>query len=163
MKLHTFFLTLLLMAPAGAQPWLKAKLLVVPGQSLGPIVLGKPIPKQAYQLLGPGTGSEEVSKNTHKDGTGVDWLAPNDVYLRVKTHDGKRPENAYQIFWSAPNPRTAGGLGVGSSKAAVLKAFPKGRWTLENLDGAPTWMTPGLNWTFDDKRTKVTEMHLCKP
>jgi len=163
MKLHSLFLTLLLIAPAGAQPWLKAKLLVVPGKSLGPIVLGKPIPKQAYQLMGPGAGSANVTKNTSKDGAAVEWMAPKDVYIRVKCHDGNQPENAFQIFWTAPNPRTAGGLGVGSSATAVVKAFPKGRWTNQSMDGYPTWETPGLNWTFDEKRTKVLEMHLRKP
>lgn len=167
MKLHALFLTLLLIAPAAAQPWLKVKLLVVPGKSLGPIVLGKPIPEEAYRLMGPGGGRAEVGKNTHKDGAAVEWISPTatvqDPYIRVKTHDGKSAENAFQIFWTAPNPRTAEGLGIGSSAAAVQKAFPKGRWTTETMDGNPTWLTPGLNWTFDEKRSKVVEMHLCKP
>lgn len=167
MKLRILFLTLLLLAPASAQPWLKPKLLVVPGKSLGPIVLGKPIPEEAFRLLGSGTGRAAVSKNQHKDSAAVEWIAPkasvNDPYIRVKCHDGKRPENAYQIFWTAPNPRTAQGLGVGSPAALVLKAFPKGRWTMESMDGYPTWLTPGLNWTFDEKRTKVIEMHLIQP
>lgn len=162
MKLHTLILTLLLIAPAAAQPWLKAKLLVVPGKSLGPIGLGQPV-SQAYPLMGRAVGSDEVSKNTSKDGASVEWRAANDVYIRVKCHDGRQPENVFQIFWTAPNPRTAGGLGVGSSVAAVQKAFPKGRWTTDTLDGAPTWLTPGLNWTFNEKRSKVVEMHLCKP
>lgn len=160
MKLHILCFTLLCMAPACAQPWLKARLLVVPGKSLGPIQLGKPIPQEAYRLLGPGVGGASISKNTHKDNAGVDWLAPKDVYIRVKCHDGKRPENVFQIFWTAPNPRTAEGLGVGSPAALVLKAFPKGKWTDQTMDGNPTWLTPGLDWTFDDKRSKVIEMHL---
>ena len=167
MKQHTLCLILLLMAPAGAQPWLKAKLLVVPGKNLGPIVLGKPISPGAYQLLGPGVGSGEISKNTHKDNAGVEWIAPKatvkDPYIRVKCHDGNRPENVFQIFWTAPNPRTVEGLGMGSSVAEVLKAFPKGKWTTQTMDGNPTWLTPGLDWTFDENRKKVIEMHLRKP
>lgn len=157
--MKTVLFALLLMAPASAQPWLKPKLLVVPGKSLGPIVLGKPIPKAAFGLLGPASGGSDVSRNTHKDGAGVEW-AVKDLYLRVKCHDGKRPENAYQIFWTAPNPRTAEGLGVGSPVAAVVKKYPKGRWTTDTLDGYPTWTTPGLNWMCDEKRTRVVQMHL---
>jgi hypothetical protein len=167
MTIRILFLTLLLLVSASAQPWLNTKLLVVPGKSLGPIVLGKPIPEEAFALLGPGTGRAEVSKNEHKDGAGVDWLAPNatldDPYIRAKCHDGIHPENVYQIFWSAPNPRTAEGLGVGSPQASVLKAYPEGRWTTDSLDGYPTWQTPGLNWTFDEDRSKVIEMHLRMP
>lgn len=159
--MRSLFFALLLLAPVSAQPWLKPKLLVVPGKSLGPITLGKPIPKETFRLLGPATGNSDVQQNTHKDNAAIEWLA-KDLYIRVKCHDGRRPENAYQIFWTAPNPRTAEGLGVGSPVASVLKKYPKGKWTTDDLDGYPTWTTPGLNWMCDAKKTRVVEMHLIR-
>lgn len=156
-----FLLLLILVAPVWAQPWLKVPLVVVPGQRLGPIVLGKPIPPEAYKLLGNVAGRAELSKISSPDGGGVEWLS-GDLYIRVKCHDGKRPENVFQIFWTAPNVRTADGLGVGSPVAAVLKRYPGGRWTTQTLDGVPTYQTPGLDWGFDERRSRVTDMHLGK-
>jgi hypothetical protein len=62
MNIRTLLLTLLLLVSASAQPWLKTKLPVVPGQSLDPIVLGKPIPEEAFAQPGPGTGRAKVSR-----------------------------------------------------------------------------------------------------
>lgn len=148
-----------------AQPFVKAKLLVVPGKSIGPIQLGKPVPEEAFKLLGPGSGREDVTKITSQDGGGIEWLAPpakyDSPYLRVKCHDGKKPENVFQVFWTVPGPRTANGVGVGSSVAEVTKKFPSGHWTT-GMDDAVSWETKGLNFTFDAKKTKVYLMHLYK-
>ncbi|MFN8608484.1 MAG: hypothetical protein U0931_13185 [Vulcanimicrobiota bacterium] len=157
--MRTLIFLLLWVLPAGAQPWLKTRLVVVPGQSVGPIALGKPIPARAYTLLGAAQGSAELNQIPSKDGGGVEWIA-GERYLRVKCHDGIKPENVFQIFWTVPNARTADDLGVGSTRAAVLKKYPHGNWTTDTMDGVPTYQTPGLNFSFDYKRGKVIEMHL---
>lgn len=161
MKTH-FLLLILLTLPALAQPWQKP-ILVVPGKSLGPIELGKPVPKSAYQLLGPAVGQDQVLANQSKDGAGLEWTDKKarmgEPYIRVKCHDGIKPENVYQIFWTASGPRTKAGVGVGSPLAKVQQSFPKGAWTT-GMDDEAVWKTPGLNFIFDSKKTRVLEMHL---
>ncbi len=149
-----------------AQPFVKANLLVVPGKSIGPIQLGKPVPEEAFKLLGPGSGRDKVSQITSKDGGGIDWIAPpgklDSPYLRVKCHDGVKPENVFQVFWTVPGPRTANGLGVGSPASEVTKKFSSGHWKT-GMDDQVYWETPGLNFGFDSKKSKVVLMHLRKP
>ena len=148
-------LFLLLTIPVLAQPWL-----VVPGKSLGPIELGKPVPSVAIKQLGPAIGQDRVKANQSKDGAGLEWADKSGLsYIRVKCHDGVKPENVFQIFWTVSGPRTKGGLGVGSPLAKVLKSFPKGQWK-QGLDDVPVWSNPGLNFMFDVKKTRVVEMHL---
>ncbi|MBN9416977.1 MAG: hypothetical protein J0I12_16140 [Candidatus Eremiobacteraeota bacterium] len=156
-------LFLLLAATASAQPWLTQKLLVVPGKSIGLIRLGKPVPRAAYQQLGKPSSASDVSKNTSTDGAAIEWLGSKGPYIRVKCHDGNRPENVFQVFWTAPGPRTAEGIGIGSTAAQVRAKYPKGKSGEPYLDADETWSIPGLTMVLDGKNGKVVEMNLHNP
>lgn len=157
LRLKLFWLALAL--PALAQPWASVHLLVVPGRSLGPIELGKPVPVKAYELLGASNGR---ILSDSKDSGGESWSAPEDVYINVKCHDGRAAENVFQIFWTAPGPRTAEGVGVGSDMATVLRKLPAGQWGENAMDGTPCWKVPGLTLSCDRRDGKVYLMHLYR-
>jgi hypothetical protein len=155
---------LLLSVVAGApsaQPWTKQRLEVVPGRSIGPVALGRPISKNALETLGP-PSADSRREITVKDGGGVTWTDAQNRYINVKCHDGVDPRNVYQVFWTARNPQ-ARGVGVGSAAAAVVKAFPEGRWTQDEMEGKPCWTTPGLRFTCTARTGRVSLMHLYKP
>ena len=155
-SLLTISLILCSAAWALAQSWATVPQTVVPGKSLGFIQLGKPIPPAALKQLGQPRGGTKIPANVSKDGAAVEWSSPkagqNGPYIRVKCHDGVRPENVFQIFSTAPGPRTASGVGVGTPVAEVLKKYPHGKWERDELEGFPTWDVPGLSFVVSDQK-----------
>ncbi len=88
-----------------------AALLIVPGQRVGPIVLGMRM-VQVFQYLGPPAGRVRAERS------GKFFWPQQGITVRVD-FDG----HVDTIFVEHPRYRTAQGIGVGSGLEEVLRAF----------------------------------------
>ncbi|MDR7562797.1 MAG: hypothetical protein QN172_04600 [Armatimonadota bacterium] len=88
-----------------------AALLIVPGQRVGPVVLGMRM-VQVFQYLGP------PAAQARSEGSGRFFWPQRGITVRVDVEG-----HVDAIFVEHPRYRTAQGLGVGSELAELLRTF----------------------------------------
>jgi hypothetical protein len=107
----TKLMTTILLAAVAAGAAAPAAFLIVPGQRVGPIVLGMRM-VQVFQYLGPPAGRARA------EATGKFFWPDRGITVRVD-FDGR----VEAIFVEHPEYRTAQGVGVGSALEEVVRAF----------------------------------------
>jgi hypothetical protein len=132
--------------------------LIVPGKSVGPIVLGKPIPDSAYKMLGRPTSVSPPSP-------GSDGLDTGSVYwenkLIVKLNDGKGDNNVFQVFVISPRFSTSKGIRRGSTFSQVRKAYPSGKKG-QAMDSDFAWEIPGMSMNITNNKVDGIGVHPFK-
>jgi len=129
--------------------------LIIPGKSVGPIVLGKPIPPSAYKVLGRPTSQTPP-------GRGADGMDSGNVFwksgLNVKLNDGRGDSNVFQVFVFSPKFMTAKGIRKGSTFAQVRKAYPSGKKE-EAMDSDFAWAVPGMTIMISGNKVDGLGIH----
>ncbi|MDR7416058.1 MAG: hypothetical protein QN193_03700 [Armatimonadota bacterium] len=100
-----------LVAALAILPVIPAAFLIVPGQRVGPVVLGMRV-VQVFQHLGPPAG------RAGSEGGGKFFWPQRGITVRVDSAG-----HVDTIFVEHPRYRTAQGIGVGSGLEEVLRAF----------------------------------------
>ena len=119
-------LLLLLVATALAGPALAAGDRIAPGRSIGPVAVGDERATLALRLGGDGvvirrTPNPEAPGNRNLDRVVVAYPALG-ITARFPTDEASTPAAA--VATRSPRYRTGGGIGVGATRAALLRAHP---------------------------------------
>lgn len=143
------------------QAWRFQDLRVTAGQSVGPIVLGKVIPPEAYKLFGEPTFKTNPGR-TANSGV-VRWGLPGQTPARmieVYLHDGVNPKAVTQVRIRGVAALTDRQIKLGDSASAAQSIYQEGRTGLGSASGSETWRVPGLNLVLQNG--KVVEMQIYK-
>lgn len=129
------------------EPYIPTKMIentiIVPGRSVGDVVLGKPVPQSFIKLLPPPSPWMPDYCWGGEDGTDVP------PYFFIDTATGRKSGvvTAFGIQgrpdgW--PDFRTKEGIGLGSTFTAVKRAYPKGKLLPPGMDIDCSWeIAPG--------------------
>lgn len=153
--------------PAQAQSWTKKlRIPVVPGHSIGEIVLGKPVPASASKLYGnpvepvePIPGSEGVDTGSLVFGSTAGFEIKNGFL--VKLNDGRGDKNVVTVYARGVRAYTKEGATMGMDLAKVRTIYPGAKLGTDDLTGHPKLTIPGLDLIFGSDR-KLVEMVLRK-
>jgi hypothetical protein len=129
--------------------------LIIPGVRAGHIEIGRPIPPALLKTLGKPTAYTKPSPGPEGRDTGNYYW---EGYFNVKLNDGKGDDNVFQIFILNKKFSTAQGIRVGSSFAAVKKAYPKGKKG-EGMDVDFRWQVPGMAFDISENRVCGIGVH----
>lgn len=138
-----------------AQRWRFQEIVVVPGESAGPIELGKPLSAQALELLGPPTLEVKPGKT---QGSGIlRWAiagqSPNRM-IEALTHNGRNPRAVVSVRLRGIPAQTDRKIKLGDSASAVRDLYPDGREGLHEAVGGVTWRVPGANFLLNAGQLK---------
>ncbi len=161
------FMAWLAVLPAQAQNWTRSlRIPVVPGHSIGEIVLGKPVPASASRLYGnpvspvdPIPGSEGVDTGSIVFGSTAGFEIKNGFL--VKLNDGKSDKNVVTVYARGVRAYTKEGATMGMDLAKVRTIYPGAKLGTDDLTGHPKLAIPGLDLIFGSDR-KLVEMVLRK-
>lgn len=146
------------LAPASAQEWTRTtRLLVVPGQSVGVIYLGQPLPAEASSLYGAPTSYSEPTPGPEGQDTGSVVFGKTAGFdltrgLLVKLNDGRSDSNVYSIIAADVRAYTAEGVTMGMSQARAKRIYPQAARGTDEMSGLPTLSVPGLTMVFANDR-----------
>ena len=129
--------------------------IIIPGVSLSNVVLGQPIPESFIKKMGPYRQDEYGHPDNFvwpQKGQAEDW----DLLIKTKYLNGKKVVTA--IYTNSKQFKTSKGIRVGSSLAAVQKAYPLGGFD-ECMDG-DCWVTNNIIFTSYDNKKTVGEMSM---
>jgi hypothetical protein len=119
---------------------------VIPGRSVGPFRLGRPIPADARARLGPPTAY--AAPGTTPDSGSCAWDFAGEGRLLIKLHDGVRRDAIHSIYVGSRHFATAEGLRVGDAFARVKALAPAGRKDIEVMDADFAWVVAGASYTI---------------
>jgi len=114
--------------------------LIIPGKSVGPIEIGKPISGKVFKMFGKPTSYSAPSPGKKGIDTGSCYWKDR---INVKLNDGKGDKNVYQLFIMSQKYYTSSGIRIGSSFRSVKKAYPRGKKE-EGMDVDIVWKARGI-------------------
>ncbi|MDR5682580.1 MAG: hypothetical protein QN163_00935 [Armatimonadota bacterium] len=138
---------LVLAAAVVVQAATPTSLLIVPGRSVGPIVLGMRM-TQVFQVLGPPEGREPGDQT-------IKFFWPRRGLTVRVDRDGR----VDAIFVESPAYRTARGVGVGSTRDEVVGAYGPAPQAQEDRTTLILSYTP-LGITFAIAKDRGSRVHL---
>lgn len=142
---------------AAAQSWKDTRLVVVPGESVGPIQLSQPVSRAVLVLLGEPTRRIEPDPDYEDSGLLVWTDVPERLDfssgILVKLHDGEESHHVRSIFVSGVRAVTNRGAHLGMTLAQVREVYPEA--TFVPARGGGHWAIPGLNFTFSTSERLV--------
>ncbi|MGE0488070.1 MAG: hypothetical protein AB7S38_02525 [Vulcanimicrobiota bacterium] len=152
---YLLLLLLSLVATAQAQDWEKLRLTVTPGQSVGSVTLGQPVPEATLKFLG--LTAEEIPATQGQDGSGVIMWGEqgSQSYQRgLLVHLGRDadPKLVESIRVRAIRASTERGVYLGAPAILIRQKYPEAQ-----QDGSD-WRIPGLIFTVE--KGKVAEMQV---
>lgn len=140
-----------LVEPKDRQRWRFAQLKVIPGQSVGPIEVGKAVPLEAFDLLGPPT--VEVAPGRTQNSGLLRWAIAGQNpkrMIEVTLHNGRSAKAVVSVRLRGVKAETNQRIKLGDKAAAVQDLYPDGREGLHDQPGAVTWRVPGASFVLQD-------------
>ncbi len=130
-----------------SQRWRFRKLTAVPGVKVGPFEVGKAVPPEAFELLGPPTVE---TKPTRAPNSGLlRWAVAGqrpDRMIEVVLHNGQNPRAIVSVRLRGIRAQTDRKVKLGDPSDTVKDLYPDGRPGLsEGVDNA-AWRVPGANF-----------------
>ena len=134
-----------------SQRWRFRKLTAVPGVKVGPFEVGKAVPPEAFELLGPPTVD---TKPTRAPNSGLlRWAVAGqrpDRMIEVVLHNGQNPRAIVSVRIRGIRAQTDRKVKLGDPSDTVRDLYPDGRPGLsEGVDNA-AWRVPGANFILRD-------------
>lgn len=130
-----------------SQRWRFQKLVAVPGQKVGPFVVGKTVPPDAFELLGPPTLE---TKATRAPNSGLlRWAVAGqrpDRMIEVVLHNGVNPRAIVSVRVRGIRALTDRKIKLGDSADTVKDLYPDGRPGLDEGVDTASWRVPGANF-----------------
>lgn len=144
-----------LVEPRDRQRWRFCQLKVVPGESVGPFVMGKAVPQEALDLLGPPT--LEVKPGRTQGSGLLRWAiagqSPNRI-IEVVLHNGQSPKAVVSVKLRGVQAETDQRVKLGDKAEAVKDLYPDGREGLHESAASITWRIPGASFVLRDGTLK---------
>lgn len=137
--------------PRESQRWRFAPLEAVPARKLGPFEMGKAVPEEAFQLLGPPTYEVKPGK-TPSSGL-LRWAVPGQNphrIIEVVLHNGQSPRAVVSVKVRGVKAQTDQSVKLGDPADTVRDLYPDGREGLNDQVGAVAWRVPGANFIMKD-------------
>lgn len=132
----------------------KKQTLIIPGQSVGFLIVGKPIPHSFIEFYGPPDSYAKPSETM--DSGSLYW----ENKLLIKLNDRKDKRNIFSVYVEDPIFKTAKRIGVGSKFRTVKEAYPKGKEYINEFRGQTAWEVEGIIFFIADG--KVSEIFISK-
>jgi hypothetical protein len=123
---------------------IKKRKLIVPGQSVGFLIVGKPIPHSFIEFYGEPDSYYEPGATM--DSGSMYW----ENKLLIKLNDLKNKKNIFSIFVEDPVFKTAKGIGVLSTFKDLKKKYPKGKEYVDDFRGQTAWELKGITFFITD-------------
>lgn len=154
-----------LVRSAQVERWRFVPLQIVPGRSVGPIELDKPVSDAALAQLGPPT---TVVKARREAGSGMlRWaIAGQDPkrVLEVTLHNGRNPRAVNSVRIRGLRAETDRHVKMGDGVSTVHDIYPEGRTGLQKSLREEIWRVPGANLVCRDGRlSEITVYVLPRP
>lgn len=140
-----------LVEPKDSQRWRFRKLTVVPGVRIGPFEVGKAVPPEAFEQLGPPTVDTKPSR-APSSGL-LRWAVAGqraDRMIEVVTHNGMNPRAIVSVRVRGIRAQTDRKVKLGDSADTVKDLYPDGRTGLSEGVGGASWRVPGANFILKD-------------
>lgn len=119
--------------------------LIVPGKGVGPIRLGKPVPRYAMDIFGR---PDKFELSDRQDEGVCLWQGK----LLVKLNDGTSKEHVFQVFVYSPLFHAEKGIKIGSSLRDLRMAYPEGKREQNVAEADFGWRVPGLVFFISDEK-----------
>lgn len=140
-----------LIEPKDSQRWRFRRLTVVPGVKVGPLEVGKPVPAEAFQQLGPPAVD---TKPTRAPNSGLlRWAVAGqrpDRMIEVVLHNGMNPRAVVSVRVRGIRAQTDRKVKLGDPADTVKDLYPDGRPGLSEGVGNASWRVPGANFIIKD-------------
>ncbi|MBX3166588.1 MAG: hypothetical protein KF760_04215 [Candidatus Eremiobacteraeota bacterium] len=134
-----------------SQRWRFRKLTAVPGVKVGPFEVGKPVPPEAFELLGPPAVD---TKPTRAPNSGLlRWAVAGqrpDRMIEVILHNGTNPRAIVSVRVRGIRAQTDRKVKLGDPSDTVKDLYPDGRPGLSEGVGSASWRVPGANFVLKD-------------
>ena len=134
-----------------SQRWRFHELQVVPGKQVGPFLLGKSMPPEAMEELGPPTVQVKPGKT---QGSGLlRWAVAGqhpDRMIEVVLHNGRNPRAVVSVRVRGIRAQTDKKVKLGDSAEAVRDLYPDGREGISETTGGSIWRVPGAKFAIKD-------------
>lgn len=134
---------------------IKNKNLIIPGQSVGLLNIGKPIPYSFIKFYGAPDSYSEPRET--KDSGSLSWYNK----LLIKLNDLKDKKNIFSIFIEDPIFKTAKGIGVGSKFEDLKNKYPNGKEHIDGYRGTTAWKLDGITF-FISEQGNIYEIFIAK-
>jgi hypothetical protein len=134
---------------------IKNQKLIVPGQSAGFLIVGKPIPRSFIAFYGEPNSYTKPSDTM--DSGSLYW----ENKLLVKLNDLKDTKNIFSIFIEDPVFKTDKGIGVLSTFKDLKKKYPNGKEYVDDFRGQTAWELEGIIFFITDTGI-VSEIFISK-
>ncbi len=132
----------------------KQQKLIVPGQSVGFLIVGKPIPRSFIKFYGAPNSYTKPGDTI--DSGSLYW----ENKLLIKLNDRNDRKNIFSIFVEDPIFKTAKGVGVGSTFKDLKEKYPKGKEFIDNFRNQTAWELEGIIFFIADE--KISEIFISK-